>query len=229
MSVDGPVSHPHAIPAAEVVDVLETDLDVGLTGAEARARSARLGPNSLPVAARAGPVRRLLRQMHDPLIYILLAAGVVTAALREYVDSAVIFGVVVVNALVGALQESRAEASLDALRAMVPARARVVRDGHERQADAADLVPGDVVRLEAGDKVPADLRVVEATAARADESALTGESVPVDKEDVVLPVPTVVADRRNVLHSGTLLTAGSVTGVVSRPAPRRNSARSSGW
>ncbi|MEV1053415.1 HAD-IC family P-type ATPase [Streptomyces sp. NPDC049887] len=200
--------------AHEVVLLLETDVDRGLTPEEAARRLERLGPNLLPPAAGGGLLRRVVRQFHHPLIYVLLVAGAITAALGEYVDSAVIFGVVLVNALVGFVQESKAEASLEGLRALVRTTATVVRGGRRRQAPSSELVPGDLVLVEAGDKVPADVRLLRAAELRVDESALTGESVPVAKDEVVLHPRTPVADRRNMLHSGTLVTAGQGTGIV---------------
>ncbi|MFG1778565.1 HAD-IC family P-type ATPase [Micromonospora sp. NPDC049048] len=204
----------HALAVHELVLLFGTDTEHGLTDEEAAARLQRYGPNVLPRAAGGGALRRLLRQFHNPLIYVLVAAGVVTLLLAEYVDSAVIFGVVLVNAVVGFLQESRAEAALDALRAMVRTQARVLRAGRQRHVSSDDLVPGDMVLVEAGEKVPADLRLVRAAELRADESALTGESLPVRKDEVVVPVETPVADRRNLLYSGTLLTSGTAVGVA---------------
>ena len=134
---------------------------------------------------------------------MLLAAGAITAGLGEYVDSAVIFGVVVVNACVGFIQESKAEAALEGLRSMVRTMARVVREGRERTVPSGQLVPGDLVLLEAGDKVPADLRLVRVVELRVDESALTGESAPVTKHELALPEAIPVADRRNMAYSGT--------------------------
>ncbi len=119
---------------------------------------------------------RILRQFHHPLIYVLLVAGAVTALLHEYVDSAVIFGVVIINAIVGFIQESKAEAALQSLRAMVHTDAKVIRDGRERVIASEQLVPGDLVLVEAGDKVPADIRLLRQAELRVDESALTGES-----------------------------------------------------
>jgi cation-transporting P-type ATPase F len=148
------------------------------------------------------------------LIYVLLAAGVVTLVLGDGVESAVIFGVVLINAVVGFVQESKAEAALDALRAMVHTDARVRREGIQRRITSTELVPGDVVLIEAGDKVPADLRLLEVTELQIDESALTGESVPVAKDEVVLADSTLVADRRNMAYSGTLVTNGSGVGVA---------------
>ncbi|MEV4478906.1 HAD-IC family P-type ATPase [Micromonospora coxensis] len=204
----------HALAVHEVVLLLETDPDRGLTDDEAAARLARFGPNVLPAAARGGTLRRLLRQFQNPLVYVLLVAGVVTLLLAEYVDSAVIVGVVVVNAVIGFLQESKAESALDALRAMVRTEARVVRGGRHLRVPSEQLVPGDLVLVEAGEKVPADLRLARADELRADESALTGESLPVRKDEVAVPDETPVADRRNVLYSGTLLTGGSGAGIV---------------
>lgn len=204
----------HGLAIHEVVLLLETSPERGLTDAEAAGRLDRFGPNVLPTTVKGGPLRRLLRQFQNPLVYVLIAAGVVTLLLAEYVDSAVIFGVVVVNAVIGFLQESKAEAALDALRAMVRTEARVVRDGRQRRVSSDDVVPGDLVLVEAGEKVPADLRLVRADEVRADESALTGESLPVRKDEVVVPVETPVADRRNVLYSGTLITGGSAAGIA---------------
>ncbi|SCG43308.1 cation-transporting P-type ATPase [Micromonospora halophytica] len=204
----------HGLAAHEVVLLLETDPHRGLTGAQASERLARFGPNTLPAAKGTGLFVRILSQFHHPLIYVLLAAGAVTAGLGEYVDSAVILGVVLINAIVGFIQESKAEAALEGLRSMVRTHATVIRDGHERTVLSDDLVPGDLVLLEAGDKVPADLRLTRLAELRVNESALTGESVPVTKDEVVLPEAIPVADRQNMAYSGTLVTTGSGAGIV---------------
>ena len=208
-----PEAH-HGLAAHEVVLLLETDPHRGLAEAEACSRRERYGPNALPPARRAGPLARVGHQVNDPLIYVLLAAGAVTVALGEHVDAAVIFGVVALNTLIGYVQESRAEGALDALRALTRTQVTVVRDGRARRQASEDLVPGDLVLVEAGDKVPADLRLIRETGLRADESALTGESVPAVKDEVVLPADTPVADRRNMLYSGTLVTSGSGAGIT---------------
>ncbi|MEV0972562.1 cation-transporting P-type ATPase [Microtetraspora glauca] len=205
---------PHGLAAHEVVLMMDTDPVHGLDDDEARRRLARFGPNVLPASARDNTLMRMLRQFHHPLIYILLASGVITAVLGEFVDSAVIFGVVLINAVVGFVQESRAEAALDALRSMVRTEARAVRGGHVRPLPSEELVPGDLVLVEAGDKAPADLRLVRSSELRVDESALTGESAPVAKDEVVLSAATPVADRRNMVYSGTLVTAGTGAGVA---------------
>ena len=204
----------HGLAAHEVVLLLQTDPHRGLTTEVADERLKEFGPNTLPAPRGAGLVRRVLRQFHHPLIYVLLVAGVVTATLSEYVDSAVIFAVVVVNAIVGFVQETKAETALQSLRSMVRTEAKVIRDGRERTIGSDQLVPGDLVLVEAGDKVPADVRLIRESELRVDESALTGESVPVDKTEVVLPEATPVADRCNMAYSGTLVTAGSGAGVV---------------
>jgi len=204
----------HDLPVHEVLLLLGTDTTAGLSTEEAARRMERFGRNELPSAAGAPWWLRLLRQMHNPLIYVLLAAALVTFLLGEYVDTSVILGVVVVNTVVGYIQESKAEAALDALRSMVHTEARVVRDGLHVQLHSELLVPGDLVLVEAGDKVPADLRLVAEWELEVDESALTGESVPVAKDEVLLPEATPVADRRNMVYSGTLATRGTGTGVV---------------
>ncbi len=208
-----PTSH-HELNPHEVVELLSTDAARGLGEDVARERFAQFGPNTLPRPARAGTLRRWLRQFHNPLIYVLLVCGAVTMALGEVVDSCVIFAVVIVNAIVGFVQESRAEAALEGLRALIRTEARVVRDGDVRSLPSERVVPGDLVVIEAGDRVPADLRMVTLTELSADESSLTGESAPVLKNEVALPPDTAVADRRNMLYSGTLVTSGTGSGIA---------------
>ncbi|MEQ4724294.1 HAD-IC family P-type ATPase [Nonomuraea sp. B19D2] len=204
----------HTLVPHEVVLLLETDLHHGLSEGEAELRLQRFGPNVLPQAKSAGLLVRWLRQFHHPLIYILLAAGAVTGLLGAAVDAVVIFAVVLVNAVVGVIQESKAEAALEGLRAMIRTEARVLRGGQARRLPSQDLVPGDLVLVEAGDRVPADLRLVRLAELRADESALTGESAPVAKDEIALPRDTPVADRRNMLYSGTMATSGTGAGIV---------------
>jgi magnesium-transporting ATPase (P-type) len=197
-----------------VVILLESDADKGLTSEAAAERLGRFGPNVLPKFRRHGPLIRFLLQFHHPLIYVLLAATAVTASLGEWVDAGVIFGVVLVNAVVGFIQESRAEAALDALASLMTTEVRVRRDGRTLRIPSEEIVPGDVVLLESGDKITADLRLTRIRELRVDESALTGESVPVEKADQVLPHETIVGDRKNMAFSGTFITYGQGTGVV---------------
>ncbi|MFG2087248.1 cation-translocating P-type ATPase [Spirillospora sp. NPDC048824] len=204
---------PYRRTAAEIVRDLGGDMSHGLTSAEAAARLEREGPNALPAARGRGPVVRFLLQFNSPLIYVLLVAAVVTALLGEHVDAVVILGVVIVNAVVGFVQESRAEKALTALAAMTQTIATVVRDGAASRVPAAGLVRGDLVELEAGDKVPADLRLLRTDELAVDESTLTGESVPVTKDPAALPEVSL-ADRTAMAYSGTLVTAGRAAGVV---------------
>ena len=208
-----PISH-HHLPAHEVVLLVESNVEMGLTSDEADQRLHRFGANVLPKFQRHGPLLRWLFQFHHPLIYVLLGATALTALLGEWVDAGVIFGVVLVNAIVGFIQESRSEAALEALVSLMKTEVTVRRDGKKIRVPSAHLVPGDLVLLEAGDKVPADLRLVAVRELRADESALTGESLPVEKASQVVPPETIVADRKNMAFSGTLITYGQGTGVV---------------
>ncbi|WP_193611123.1 cation-translocating P-type ATPase [Nocardioides lijunqiniae] len=205
----------HALPPTQVLLVLGADPETGLAEDEAARRLAQFGPNELPAVKPPSAWLRMIRQMDNPLIYVLLVAGLVTVFLGEYVDASVIFGVVVVNTVVGFIQESKAESALEALRSMVHTDARILRDGVQRLVPSGQLVPGDVVLMEAGDKLPADLRLIQEADLSVDESALTGESLPVAKDEgVVLPESTAVADRKNMAYSGTLVTAGTGVGVV---------------
>ncbi|MFB4307160.1 cation-translocating P-type ATPase [Actinomadura sp. GTD37] len=204
---------PYRRPAEDVVRDLGGDASRGLASAEAAARLEREGPNTLPAARGRGPVLRFLLQFNSPLIYVLLAAALVTGLLGEHVDALVILGVVVVNAIVGFVQESRAEKALTALAAMARTTAVAVRDGAPVEVPAAELVRGDLVALEAGDKVPADLRLLRTDELAVDESALTGESAPVAKDPAALP-EAALADRTGMAFSGTLVTAGAGAGLV---------------
>jgi P-type Ca2+ transporter type 2C len=205
---------PHALPVGETYRLLTTSRR-GLAPAEAAARRVRFGANSLPHAAPPGLLVVFARQFASPLIYILLAAAGVSAFTRHWSDAGFIMAVLALNAVIGAIQEYNAERSADALRALVVARARVVRDGEDYEIDAADLVPGDVALMEAGIKVPADVRLVSDEGLEVDESLLTGESVPVVKQAaVVLAEHTAIGDRTNMAFAGTLVTRGRAYGVV---------------
>lgn len=186
----------------------------GLTQQEAEQRLATFGPNRLPPPPRRSAFLRLALQFHNTLIYILLIAGALTAALQHWVDSGVIFGVVVINALIGFLQEGKAERAMDAIRAMLSPSAMVLRDGHLRNLPAEQLVPGDLVQLQSGDRVPTDLRLLRCRELRIDEAALSGESVPVDKQIGSVSLQAALGDRRSLAFSGTLVTSGQGLGVV---------------
>jgi calcium-translocating P-type ATPase len=203
----------HALGAEHVLAMLASTSD-GLTAAEARARLAQHGRNELPPPPKRSPWLRFALQFHNLLIYVLMASGAVTLVLGHFVDTAVIFGVVIVNALIGFIQEGKAERALEAVSAMLASHAVVLRDGSRREIAAAELVPGDIVLLASGDKVPADLRLLRTRNLRIDEAALTGESVPVDKDAAPAGADAVVADRHGMAYSGTVVTYGQATGVV---------------
>jgi calcium-translocating P-type ATPase len=207
------LTNPHATPAADCLASLAATPD-GLTAPEAARRLAEHGPNRLPEVRGRGPLVRFLRQFHNVLIYVLIGAALVTGALQHWLDTGVILAVVLANAIIGFIQEGKAEAAMAAIRGMLAPKAAVLRDGHRVSVDGADLVPGDIVLLEAGDKVPADLRVIEARGLAAQEAILTGESVPVEKGQTPVAADAALGDRRSMLWSGTLVTIGTARGLV---------------
>lgn len=203
----------HAQNITAIYAALNTS-DQGLSAAEAAHRLTTYGPNKLAEGKPTGPVVRFLRQFHNVLIYVLLAAAVITAFLEHWIDTSVILGVVVINAIIGFLQEGKAEDALRAIRNMLSPQAMVLRGKRRATVEAANLVPGDVVTLQSGDRVPADIRLFWVKGLHIQEAALTGESVAVDKIVEPLPVETVLADRLCMAHSGTLVSSGQGTGVV---------------
>ena len=206
--------HWHHLPASEVVDLLDANGERGLDLFEVSRRQARFGPNALTPPKDKSPLRRFLEQFHQALVYILLAAILVKLALGGYVDAAVIFGVVLLNAIIGFVQENKALSALAALSRALTTEATVLRAGARQRIDARDLVPGDLVLLASGDKVPADLRLLRVRDLQVDESALTGESVPVTKATGDLSHDVTLADRQNMAYTSTLVTYGTATGVV---------------
>ena len=203
----------HALPAEAVLAQLQTS-EHGLADTEAEHRLRQWGPNRLPAAHATPAWRRLLRQLDNLLIYVLIASASVTAALGHAVDTAVILAVVLANALIGFVQEGRAEQALAAVRAMIGPQAAVLRQGRRHNVDAAHIVPGDLVLLEAGDRVPADLRLIQVHRLRIDEAILTGESLPVDKALEAVPSTASVAEQPCMAFSGTLVVAGRGVGVA---------------
>jgi len=203
---------------AEPVDAVETRLAVdcasGLGDAEVAARLVRYGPNRLTETPGKPAWRRFADQLMQPLVLVLIAAGVVTAALGEWVDAGVIFGVVLVNAIIGYWQEAKAEGALAALAKSVATPVTVRRGGQRLQLEAGQLVPGDVVLLAAGDRVPADLRLFHQRELHIDDSMLTGESLPVDKQTEPLAADTLLAERTNMAYAGTTVVAGQGHGLV---------------
>jgi RND family efflux transporter MFP subunit len=204
----------HAIGAEEALRRLGSDAARGLEAGEIAKRFASYGPNRLPEGAKRGPLMRFLQQFDNILVYILLAAGFVKLMLGLWLDASIITGVVLINAILGFLQEGKAEKALDSIRNMLSAEARVKRDGEIRVLPADQLVPGDIVLLESGDRVPADLRLIDVKNLRTEEAALTGESVPADKSIAPVAENSTVGDRENMAFSGTLVISGRAMGVV---------------
>jgi Ca2+-transporting ATPase len=203
----------HALPPEQVAARLATG-ERGLSRDEATERLARYGPNALREAPPPNNLLILLHQFQSPLIAILVVAGVVTTLLGEFIDAAAIAAVLLLNALIGFVQERQAEHSVRSLLRLVAPRARVVRDGHEWEIDSREVVPGDVVVLETGVRVAADIRLAAATALMVDESLLTGESVPAAKRAAVVPAETEVADRADMAYAGTVVASGRAWGYV---------------
>src|SRR5512146_978916 len=217
----------HSLPAQEALTALDTNA-AGLSADMAQRRLEQFGPNRLPAARKDGPLIRFARQFDNLLIYVLLASALITALLAHWVDFSVIIGVVVINAIIGVIQEGKAERALDAIRNMLSLNATVLRAGQRREIPAEQLVAGDVVLLASGDKVPADLRLLEVRQLRIDEAALTGESEPVEKHVEAVDAQAVIGDRSCMAYSGTLVVYGQARGVVTATGAASEIGRISG-
>jgi Ca2+-transporting ATPase len=204
---------PHALALEQVAEYLQTS-EQGLSQQEVKRRQQQYGYNEIEQIKPISVFQLVLHQFQSPLIYILLAAAVVTLLLGEYIDAGVIAAVLVLNATIGFIQEFRAEKSVRALMQLTAPHALVIREGREHDIESRELVPGDVVVLESGVRVPADIRLFHATALQVDESLLTGESVPVYKQVAPVPPETPVADRANMLYSGSIVVSGRGRGYV---------------
>jgi cation-transporting ATPase F len=204
----------HDLAPGEALRLTGGSLENGLTNDEVAERLLRHGENLVKVRAGTPGWLRLMRQFTAPLVLVLIAAAAVTGLLGEWVDASVILIVVFVNAIVGFLQESKAEHALEALMKRVVSETVVKRDGRKMRVNSTELVPGDIVMLAGGDRVPADIRLLETKNLQIDESSLTGESVPANKRPDPLQADTVLGDRANMAYAGSLVTAGSGTGVV---------------
>ena len=208
----------HEIHVQDVLARLDTSPD-GLDGQEVEARRKRWGPNALPPPPRPHPILRFLKHFHNALIYFLLAAALAAALLNHPVDAAVIMAVVLVNAVVGYVQEGKAEEALEAIRDLVAPRTTVTREGARHAIDARNVVPGDVISLEPGDKVPADLRIMRVRSLLVNEAILTGESLPAGKSDTAGVGEASLGDRSSMLYSGTIIASGQATGVAVATGP----------
>ncbi|OGO23701.1 MAG: hypothetical protein A2144_10970, partial [Chloroflexi bacterium RBG_16_50_9] len=186
----------------------------GLTETQVGDRLLQYGPNMLQGKKKTPPVLVFLRQFLSPLIYVLLVAAIISIVVEHFIDAWVIFGVLLLNAVIGYLQEERAEKAMEALISMAAPKARVRRDGSVMLLAAREIVPGDILLLETGDKVPADARLIEASNLKVNEATLTGESVPVDKHTYALTGDLPVAERKNMVFMGTIVTYGRATAMV---------------
>jgi len=200
-------------PVDDVLDKLSADIN-GLTGDEAQQRLEEYGPNKLPEGKSRSALIRFLLQFHNVLIYVLMVAAVITALLDHWIDTWVIIVVILINAIIGFVQEGKAEKALEGIRKMLSLHAIVLRDGERKDIDAEDLVPGDVVLLESGDKVPADLRLIKVRNLKVEESALTGESVAVEKTTDAVEEGSVPGDQTCMAFSGTSVVYGRAQGLV---------------
>ncbi|MCP4525346.1 MAG: HAD-IC family P-type ATPase [Aestuariibacter sp.] len=203
----------HAQSGDEVLQALSSRSS-GLTDDEVSARLQQYGPNKLPQAPQPGTFTRFIKQFANLLVIVLIVAGVLTALLQHWIDTFVIFGVVIVNAIIGVIQEGKAEKAMDSIRNMLALKAAVIRNGKRRTLEGDSLVPGDIVLLEAGDKVPADLRLLRSHGLAIQESLLTGESLPVEKHTKAVSEDAGLGDRECLAFSGTSVTAGQGMGVV---------------
>ena len=205
----------HHLSQEEALKTLDSRRS-GLSNAEARERLVKYGPNKLKGKKKTPPVLVFLRQFISPLIYVLVIAVIISVIVGHFIDAGVIAGVLIFNAIIGFIQERRAEAAMEALIKMAAPRARVRRDGKIDSLPASGIVPGDIVLLETGDKVPVDARLIEASNLKVNEAALTGESVAVDKHTKALSGEVPVADRKNLVYMGTVVTYGRATALVVR-------------
>ena len=207
--------HWHHLPTDEVIDLLDTNWQQGLDIFDVKHRQERFGLNVLTPKKEKSPLVRFLLQFNNPLVVILLVASLVTAVFKDPIDALVIFGVVLINAIIGYVQEARAEEAIAALAKAMTNEAVAVRGGKVVRLPAAELVPGDIVQLQAGTRVPADLRLITSRDLQVTEAALTGESLPVEKDSSLLIAhDAVLAERRNMAYASTFVTYGVATGVV---------------
>jgi cation-transporting ATPase F len=204
----------HALDPQQAAARLETNTDAGLTGSQAAARLDEFGPNVITARRRKSHLVVFLSQFTNPLVVVLIGASVVTLLLRDYVDTGVIMAVVIINAVIGFIQEERAEKAVESLTKMLRVETTVLRDSETKRLSAEDIVPGDIVLLQGGDKVPADIRILSERNLHIDESILTGESAPVAKSANSVKPSDPVSDRTCMAYSGTLVTGGSLRGIV---------------
>ena len=205
----------HALSAEQVLGRQGVASTTGLSGDEVQVRRGNVGPNTLAEEPPVPAWKRLAAQFQDLVVWILIVAAIISGLLEEWVDTAAILAIVIVNGIIGYVQEARAERALASLQKLSAPLAKVLRGGQLVGVPAADLVPGDIIELEAGDNVPADARLLEAFSLRVQEAALTGESVPTEKQaQALLAEATQLGDRRTMVYAGTVVAAGHSTAVI---------------
>ncbi|MBW4640696.1 MAG: HAD-IC family P-type ATPase [Gloeocapsa sp. UFS-A4-WI-NPMV-4B04] len=204
----------HSLDIERTIDLLESDREQGLNAAQVTAKKARFGANELSAKKGKPWWLKFVLQFNQPLLIILLSAGVIKALLQEWINAGVIWGVTTTNATISFIQESRAEGAIVALASSIQTEATVIRDGKKLRVPSRELVPGDIVLLTSGDKVPADLRLIQVRNLQIDESALTGESVAVEKDSHPVEPETALAERINMAYGGGFVTFGQGTGIV---------------
>ncbi len=204
----------HSLPAEQVAEMFLTDPKQGLDSSEANNRLQKFGENTISVKKEKSSIISFFLQFKQPLVLILIIAGSITAILQEWIDTGVIFGVVVANAVIGFIQEHRAGKAIQALARIVKSENVVIRNGEKTRLLSSEIVPGDMVQLRSGDKIPADMRLYYTKDLKIDESILTGESISVKKRTEVFPSNTILAERKNMAYGGTLVTNGYGIGVV---------------
>ncbi|HEX4140862.1 MAG TPA: HAD-IC family P-type ATPase, partial [Candidatus Methylacidiphilales bacterium] len=213
MKTNDPVAW-HALPVAQVAEKLAADAAAGLSPAEVKARRGKYGPNEMTAKSGTPAWLKFLLQFNSAVVYVLIGAAVGCFFLGELVDCLVIVCVLIVNAIVGYLQEAKAEKAISALSQMMVTETTVRREGRKIRVPSADLVPGDIVLLQSGDRVPADLRLAQVKSLQCDEAAMTGESLPAQKSVEPLPAETVLNDRSNIAFAGGMVTYGQAQGFV---------------
>ena len=206
----------HSLPAEQVAEMLRTDPKQGLDSSEVNNRLQKFGENTISVKKEKSSIISFFLQFKQPLVLILIIAGSITAILQEWIDTGVIFGVVVANAIIGFIQEHKAGKAIQALARIVKSENVVIRNGEKTRLPSSEIVPGDMVQLRSGDKIPADMRLYYTKDLKIDESILTGESISVKKRTEVFPSNTILAERKNMAYGGTLVTNGYGIGIVVR-------------
>ncbi|MGJ5632559.1 HAD-IC family P-type ATPase (plasmid) [Nostoc sp. CALU 1950] len=204
----------HHLPVEKVTQLLGSDIEAGLSVEEVARRQTRFGLNQFTQGKEQSAWLRFFQQFHQPIQYILLVAALMTALFKDWLDAGVILAVALLNALIGCFQEFKAESAIAALAKVITTEATVVRDNQKRRIPSVEIVPGDLVLLGAGDKVPADVRLLEVFDFQIAEAGLTGESAPVEKDIDSLELETPLAERQNMAYAGSLVTAGQGSGLV---------------